>query len=135
VDLFDGAKMNPNCVQRTSSTVALQSLALLNSEFVRVRSKALAARLCRDAAGEDERIELAFRLAVGRTPSKDERDAAVEFLRAESIVEEPAKAGTTNTVESPSTNKLAKAKVADESARWTNLCQMIFASNTFLFVE
>jgi hypothetical protein len=110
VDLFDGAKMNPNCVQRTSSTVALQSLALLNSDFIRSRSKAFATRLVREIFTPDGRIELAFRLSIGRAPTSEEREAANDFLRAET-------------------------EASDERARWTNFCQMIFASNTFLFVE
>jgi hypothetical protein len=114
VDVFDGAKMNPNCVQRTSSTVALQSLALLNSDFVRARSKAFAARLLREAASDNERVELAFRLGVGRLPTADERDAAAEFLAAEP----------------PTSESSGKA-----SGKWTDFSQMIFASNAFLFVE
>lgn len=104
VDLFDGAKMNPNCVQRTSSTVALQSLALLNSDFVRARGKAFARRVMHEAGSD--RAELAFRLAMGRLPTSEERQASAEFLAGEG-----------------------------DLARWTDFCQMIFASNAFLFVE
>lgn len=114
MDVFDGAKMNPNCVQRTSSTVALQSLALLNSDFVRARSKAFAARLLREASSENERVELAFRLGMGRGPTAAEREAATEFLAAE-----------------PPTSEAA----GKSSAKWNDFCQMIFASNAFLFVE
>jgi len=109
LDVFDSAKMNPNCIQRTSSTVALQSLALLNSYFVRTRSKAFAKRVMKDAAEESARIERAFRLAVGRVPTAEERNAAEEFL--------------------------AEEKASPEASRWTDLCQSIFASNAFLFVE
>jgi hypothetical protein len=108
-DVFDGAKMNPNCVQRTHSTVALQSLALLNSDFVRARSKAFAARLAKETSTQAERIDRSFRLAIGRAPTNEEQEAAAEFLSAESS--------------------------GDEAARWANFCQMIFASNAFLYVE
>ena len=113
LDVFDGAKMNPNCVQRTSSTVALQSLALLNSDFVRARAKAFGARIMREAPTQPERLDRAFRLALGRPPSADERAAAEEFLAAE---------------------RPAAGNDADAS-KWTDFCQMIFASNAFLFVE
>src|SRR3954468_17330459 len=109
LDLFDSAKMSPNCLQRTSSTVALQSLTLLNSDFVRTRSKAFASRLLRDTE-TSSRMDLAFKLALGRKPTEPEAKAAQEFL-----TEHPSDAG--------------------ESAKWTDFCQMIFASNAFLFVE
>ena len=113
LDVFDGAKMNPNCVQRTSSTVALQSLALLNSDFVRARAKAFGARIMREASTQPDRLDRAFRLAIGRPPTAEERDAAEEFLRAQA----PASNG------------------AADAAQWTDFCQMIFASNAFLFVD
>jgi hypothetical protein len=114
VDVFDGARMNPNCVQRTSSTVALQSLALLNSDFVRNRSKAFAQRITKATAGTPERVDLAFRLAIGRAPTKAEVTAVQEFLQPESPSATPDSGST---------------------ADWIGLCQMIFASNAFLFVE
>src|SRR5439155_4678029 len=104
VDVFDGAKMNPNCVQRTSSTVALQSLALLNSDFVRTRSKAFGMRLIREASTQPERLDRAFRLALGRPPTAEEREAAEEFLRAQA----------------PASN------AAPDAGQWTDFCQMIF---------
>jgi hypothetical protein len=113
VDVFDGAKMNPNCVQRTSSTVALQSLALLNSDFVRTRSKAFSARLIREARTSQERMDLAFRLALGRLPKETERTVAAQFVAA------------------PGT----ETRGPDDPALWTDFCQTIFASNGFLFVE
>ena len=110
VDVFDGAKMNPNCVQRTTSTVALQSLALLNSDFSRARSKAFAARLKREASTDNGRVDLAFELGMGRKPTAIERQAAAEFLRSEPLAPE-------------------------QTGKLTDFCQMIFASNAFLFVE
>ncbi len=109
LDVFDGAKMSPNCVQRTSSTVALQSLALLNSDFVRARSKAFASRITRQEKETPARIDLAFQLAIGRKPNQAEQKAADEFLVAQGSSPEPA--------------------------RWTDFCQTIFASSAFLFVE
>src|ERR1041385_2898136 len=47
---FDGPNHNPVCVQRVSSTVALQSLSLLNSEFVHLRARGFAKRVMGSAA-------------------------------------------------------------------------------------
>jgi hypothetical protein len=116
LDLFDGAKMNPNCVQRTPSTVPLQSLALLNSDFVRGRSKAFARRVMKEAGADcAARIALAFRLTIGRAPKPEERTASEEFLNAQAA--------------------LYIGKAEPEHACWTDLCQMLLGSNAFLYVE
>ena len=43
-------------------------------------AKALAARVGREAQSEEERISLAYRLALGRRPSAEEMRLAREFL-------------------------------------------------------
>ena len=57
----------------------------------------------------------AFRLSAGRAPTKEETAACEKFLAAQRLV-------------------YAKEKDAEERA-WTDLCQMLLASNAFLYVE
>src|SRR5262249_22522172 len=52
LQLFDAPAMVGTCGKRSLSTVPLQPLALLNSEFVRARARAFAQRLTREAAAE-----------------------------------------------------------------------------------
>jgi hypothetical protein len=116
LELFDAPSMASNCSDRTTSTVPLQSLALLNSEFVRARARAFAVRLEREAGGgTDSQLSLAFRLSTGRAPDADERAAGHRFLAAQQAL-------------------YAGDKDADRRA-WTDLCQMVLASNAFLYVE
>jgi hypothetical protein len=116
LQLFDAPSIVTTCGKRTPSTVPLQSLALLNSEFARARAKALAGRLARAAGDNDaKRIDLAFRIACGRPPIKDERQMCEEFLARQREV-------------------YAKDKESDARA-WADLCQMVFASNAFLYVD
>src|SRR5262249_27690633 len=49
LELFDAPSIVANCSVRTPSTVPLQSLALLNSEFARLRASSFAQRLEREA--------------------------------------------------------------------------------------
>ncbi len=116
LQLFDAPSIVSTCSQRTTSTVPLQSLAMLNSEFARARAKAFAARLEREAGEEtDQRLSLAFRLACGREPVAEEMEALRRFLEAQLKVYTSEK---------------------EVSARaWTDLCQMVLASNAFLYVE
>jgi hypothetical protein len=96
--------------------VPLQSLALLNSDFARARSRAFAQRLEREAGADaNRRVTLAFRLAVGREPHDEEHAAGRRFLAAQQPI-------------------YAKEKDGERRA-WTDLCQMILATNAFLYVE
>ena len=116
LELFDAPAMASTCAARANSTVPLQSLALLNSAFIRNRARAFAQRLEREAGTDtDRRLSLAFRLAAGREPLSEEREAAHRFREKQ----QAAYAGT----------KDASLRV------WTDLCQMILASNAFLYIE
>jgi hypothetical protein len=116
LELFDAPSIVSNCSARTTSTIPLQSLALLNSGFARVRAAALAHRLERDAGrDDDERITRAFRLACSREPTAGERAASQRFLSGQRSL-------------------YAKDKDCDERA-WTDFCQMVLASNAILYIE
>ena len=116
LNVFDGASTNPNCTRRNPSTVTTQSLALLNSEFTRARSRAFAQRLVKETGAEtNDKIEIAFALVYGRPPKQTERSAAEEFLKAQQV----EYSGKPN---------------LDENI-WTDFCQMLLASNAFLYLE
>ena len=78
-DCPDAALVVPH---RNRSTTALQALNLLNSRFILAESAAFAERLRREA-GEDPAAQTtrAFRLALGRAPTDEERSAASELIR------------------------------------------------------
>lgn len=116
LDLFDGAQMNPNCAQRTVSTVPLQSLTLLNSEFARSRSTSFARRLLSESGSDSSRrITRAFVLATGRSANSEELNAAKEFLDSQ--------------------RRHYESKPDAEVAAWSDFCQTLFAGNAFLYVE
>jgi mono/diheme cytochrome c family protein len=115
LEVFDAPVMVTSCTRRPSSTVPLQSLALLNSEFALASGRAFAERLSCDADDGEARLGLAFRLAFGRGPTAEERTAAEDFLRMQpQEYAEPEKAG---------------------GQAWADFCQMLLASSAFLHVE
>jgi Protein of unknown function (DUF1553)/Protein of unknown function (DUF1549) len=115
LELFDAPAIATTCSVRNTSTVPVQALALLNSDFARRRAKALAQRLFKEGGAENgARLVFGFRLAFGRVCQDEERAAAMRFLEKQ--------------------QKLYPAKEAEEKA-WTDLCQMLLASNSFLYVE
>jgi hypothetical protein len=77
-DCPDAALVAP---RRNVSTTALQALNLLNSEFIIQQADFFADRL-RTEAGPDPacRADRAFRLAFGRPPTSDERNAAARLI-------------------------------------------------------
>jgi hypothetical protein len=78
--LFDAPDRNETCSFRYPTTTAPQALALLNDEWIIKQAKAFANRV-KTMAGDDDakRIEAAFRLAYGRPPESEEREAVAKF--------------------------------------------------------
>ncbi len=83
LEAFDQPDSNLSCPKRERSTTAPQALALLNSDEVLEASMALAERL---AKGPDK-IDRAYRLILGRTPSETERGRAEAFLKDSPLAE------------------------------------------------
>ena len=82
LEVFDLPLMNPNCLERSESIVASQSLHLLNESVVRDLAMRFADRVVREAGPELARqIERAYLIAYSRRPSLAEREAGVEFVR------------------------------------------------------
>jgi cytochrome c553 len=81
LEVFDFAEQGMVTGSRDATTVATQALYLLNDPFVRRQSLALAQRLlARKEATERSRIQLAYCLTLGRSPTTQEIDRAADFL-------------------------------------------------------
>ncbi len=106
---FDNPVMFPNCGQRTCSTVAPQSLLLMNNEFVAANAEAFAKRIQQICPTEDVRaqVQYAWLCAFGRQPSLEESESGVAFLDSG----EPS------------------------DKRMMQFCHALMCSNPFLYVE
>ncbi len=78
-EVFDRPDTNASCPRRPVSTIAPQSLSLLNGKLSREAASALAGRVRREAP-KAEWLERAYRLALGRSPDPTEWRLAEEFL-------------------------------------------------------
>jgi hypothetical protein len=122
---FDAPVMETNCERRVSSTVATQSLMLMNSDFTLQQAAWFAVRV-RSEAGEDSaaQVERAWRLAFCRGPSEDESATALAFFeRQRALLEQQA-------VENPNLGAPDKPFQA-----LVNLCQVLLSANEFLYVD
>lgn len=79
LETFDAPDAAASCARRESSTVAPQSLAMMNSDFMTQQAAKLAARVSKDSTALDQRVARAFQLATGRTPDAAEREKAVQY--------------------------------------------------------
>jgi mono/diheme cytochrome c family protein len=121
LETFDAPALNPNCELRNRSTVAPQSLLLMNNDFVLAQSQALAQRVI-EQCGDNraQQVRQAFRLALCHEPTDAELEAAARLIAQQEreFARQPQdKAGP------PATRALA------------SLCQALFSSNAFLYVD
>ena len=87
-DTFDLPDQNQTAASRNVSTVATQALTLMNNEFVLRQAELLAARLEAAAPGDlDRQIDLAYRIALTRSPTPDEADVAKALATEQSLVD------------------------------------------------
>lgn len=126
---FDAPVMTPNCEQRSFSTVAPQSLLMMNNQFVVQQSQALAERLRRETADTDEAVQplakAAWLAVFGQTPTAEQSTAAADYLTAqiEYFTQHPPASPPKTPPVDPVTLALS------------TYCQALFSSNAFLYVD
>ncbi len=87
-EVFDLPDQNISCGRRNVSTVPTQALTLLNDEFVLRQSKLFANRVEEGARGDAaKQVDLAYRIALSRPPSEDERKLGLDFLQKRSLAD------------------------------------------------
>lgn len=123
LDLFDTPVMETNCLERNTSIVPLQALALMHGPFSEEMAAALAERILRerplDLFSDEDRTRLAWRLLYGRDPGQQEIARLTGALA--SLTENQA--GSPEEVQ-------AKAKDA-----WTQAALVMINSNEFLYLH
>ena len=115
--LFDFPDPNITCDRRAVTSVPLQQLFVLNSEFMVRQAKALAGKLTADRGeSDDARVRRAFPLLFGRPAEADEVGWGVDFLSAASAAGPPSG---------------SKAPLG----AWEQYAQALLGSNEFLFID
>ena len=108
MQVFDFADPNLVTGKRTTSSVATQALFLMNNPFVQQQARAASARFLADKApGDEEKIDHAYRLALGRSPTVREKQIILDFIR----------------------------QAGDPQTAWTQVFQSLFASLDFRYLN
>jgi hypothetical protein len=125
--VFDQPDLMTPCGGREESVHALQSLVLVNSDFMAARSRDLAERLLREEPrDETRRVTRLFHSTLGRPPVPMERTAALRLVKDQTAARLarrepgiPASSGTQ----------------PEEVAAWADLCLGVFNLNEFIYVR
>jgi mono/diheme cytochrome c family protein len=124
--LFDFPLPRATSEGRGTSVVPQQSLFLMNSPFMAARSRALAARLERDASDDSARIDLACRLLFARPATHADLQLGHEFLAA--ARSDSATAARTST----SGNAPALRQPLNP---WQQYAQVLLSCSEFMHIE
>lgn len=117
--LFDGPDPNASTAKRSTTTVPTQALFFMNDPFVHEQSVGFARRLLDGGATDDERLRLAYRMALAREPGAEELASGLAFLvRYRRALE--------------STEPSAEARAI---GGWSAFARTVFASNEFLYLD
>ena len=121
---FDVPSTAPNCEQRPSSTVAPQSLLMMNSDFVLRQAERFAARLAVEAGPEPtQQVQHAWQWAYGAPASDAEVQAALGLVTSlQSHFEQQPKTDDKNAL--PAAQQALAV-----------FCQALVSSNRFLYVD
>jgi hypothetical protein len=118
LQVFDMADPNLIIGQRDVTTVAPQALFMMNNPFVIAQSNLMARRvLTPQGLNPDARIDLAYRLALGRVASEHEQSDIKAYLANYRKAVAPA---------NPNVNP--------QLAAWASFCQTVFASGEFRYL-
>ncbi len=127
LDTFDAPIMTPNCELRAQTTVAPQSLLLMNDTFVLDSSLRLANRLEAGAPGNRvEQIKRAWELLFGKPAQQDDVERGIAYLDQQTKALADYHHGIQH----------AKGVVPNPPQEaMASLCQILCSSNRFLYVE
>lgn len=117
LSLFDGADPNLSVDERKTTTTPTQSLFLMNSPLVHEASESLSKILIASTQDSSKRLEDAFEILLGRSPSQQELRECIEFVDVYSQ-REP---------------KNSSGDVAQKA--WGALCRVLMTSNSFLYID
>ena len=151
LEAFDAPVMEPNCEARNATTVAPQSLMLMNNQQVLALAEHFARRVQQDAGTEPRAQAVrAWSLAFGSRPTEAQTAAALRHLATQTTHyrAQTANAGATTVAVATTTAAAAtasasvKPKTAEPSkplepelAALTSLCHALLSANAFLYVD
>jgi hypothetical protein len=133
---FDSASTFDAIHTRKNTVTPSQSLDLLNNDLVLDLARAFAARVLNEDSGltSEAQVDAAFRLAYGRQASAEEQKTAMAFLERQMPILAARFAGG-DKAKPPMPTKTPEGMEPARAAAFVDLCQMLLASNEFLYIN
>ena len=134
---FDLAAVSPNCDRRASSTVTPQSLLMMNNEVVLTLAERFAVRVEREVGSEPAaQVTRAWLLAFGVQPDQNELTAGIALLLSErQHFQRVTDAMAAATPPTDKQNEKPAGMASPQQQALALLCQALFSSNRFLYVD
>lgn len=129
-EAFDQPDMFNSCGRRSRTTTAPQALCLLNGELARQQALLWAERLLQLQLADEEVVERAWREALGRSPTLQERQLALRFLQATQADWVGGKSWPRDWE-----SVLRRHQDAARLAAIADLCLALFNTNEFVYVD
>src|SRR5262249_51218095 len=116
--VFDAPEALSGIGVRPTTTIAPQSLYLMNNPQVRGYARGFAKRIAPDARTPiEEAVRMAYPIALGRAPTATELADSVEFVKSQTADYESAK------------------KTEAHELALTDFCQTLLCLNEFVYVD
>lgn len=132
-EAFDRPDTNASCPQRNRSTIAPQSLVMLNSDLTLTSAKGAAAVVLEQVGGEiEQRAAGAVRQILRRRARPSDVELAAEFLQRES---QRLRAQTTPHSELPLPDPLPRDSDRFEAAALVELCLALINVSEFQYLD
>ena len=128
LDTFDSPTMVPNCEMRAQTTVAPQSLLLMNDTFVLENARRLADRLQKELPNDRRKqLQRAWELLYSRAASDADLKQSLAYLEEQTNALTQYHHDIQHAKGEPTPNPSQEAMAS--------LCQILCSSNRFLYVE
>jgi hypothetical protein len=112
LESFDMPDTHESCARRNNTVTPTQALDLLNNDLVLDWSRKFAARVMNDSGMTPEaQVERAFKLALQREPTQQERQIALAFLNKQQSI------------------------AGDRNTAMADFCHMLLNTNEFVYVN
>ncbi len=120
---------NPQAV-RDETNLPAQSLFLLNSPFVIEQADTLALRLLANDGDDSDRIAVAYRVTLGRSPSNDERNRVLAYITSTT-----GTLGHSDKKPDKQPDKKPAKKTTPRQQAWGLFCQVLLAGAEFRYLD
>jgi mono/diheme cytochrome c family protein len=128
LESFDLPPMSPNCLERNTSTVAIQALHLLNNGMVENLAELFSRRVVKEVGEAPEKqIDRAYWIGLSRAPTQDEMAESLQALRRFKSLQKAAKSAE-------AADQAKSAAEADQKAL-ASLCHALVNSAAFLYID